>query len=203
MTSKQKDYFAEKAQEFDGQKSITENVAAIGETIIKNLSFSKEMHIMDFGSGTGLLLSQIAPYVGEITAVDISVAMMSVLQSKMESIDCKLHILELDLTKVTLDTKFDAIISSMTIHHIKDVQAIFNTFFAVLADNGTIAIADLDAEDGSFHSEDTGVFHTGFDRTEFLTFAKNAGFKDVKIQTASIMHKPSGTYPVFLLTGKK
>lgn len=203
MKPEQKDYFAEKAEGYDGQKSRTQNVDNIAETVLKNLSFSKEMHIMDFGSGTGLLLSQIAPYVGEITAVDISPSMIGVLKSKMTTIDCKLKILQLDLTKEELDTKFDAIISSMTIHHIENVQEIFNKFYSLLNDNGTIAIADLDQEDGSFHSEDTGVFHHGFDRNEFLSIAKNAGFKDLKIQTASVMEKPTGNYPVFLLTGKK
>ena len=203
MGSKQKDYFSEKAENFDGQKSITQNVDNIGQLVLKELSFSNNMHIMDFGSGTGLLLSQIAPFVRDITAVDISASMIGVLQSKMDTIDCNVQILELDLTKETLDTKFDAIISSMTIHHIENVQEIFNIFYSLLKDNGTIAIADLDKEDGSFHSENTGVFHNGFNRNEFLQIAKNAGFKDVKIQTASIMNKPTGKYPVFLLTGKK
>lgn len=203
MESKPKDYFSEKAEGFDGQISTTQNVGNIGQTLLKECSFSKDMHIMDFGSGTGLLLSQIAPFVNEITAVDISASMNGVLQSKMNAIVCKLQIVELDLTKQTLDRKFDAIISSMTIHHIENVPEIFNKFYALLNDNGTIAIADLDKEDGSFHTEDTGVFHNGFDRNEFIQIAKNAGFKDLKIQTASIMDKPTGTYPVFLLTGKK
>lgn len=203
MESKQKDYFSEKAEGFDGQKSTTQNVDNIGQLILKELSFSNKMHIMDFGSGTGLLLSQIAPFVNEITAVDISASMIGVLQSKIDTIDCKLQILEIDLTKETLDTKFEAIISSMTMHHIENVQEIFHKFYSLLNDNGTIAIADLDKEDGSFHSEDTGVFHNGFNRNEFLQIAKNTGFKDLKIQTASIMNKPTGKYPVFLLTGKK
>lgn len=203
MESKQKDYFSEKAKDFDGQKATTQNVGNIGQLILKELPFSKEMHIMDFGSGTGLLLSQVAPFVNEITAIDISASMIGVLKLKLDSIDCKVQILELDLTKQTVDTKFDAIISSMTIHHIEDVQELFNKLYLLLKDNGTIAIADLDKEDGSFHTEDTGVFHNGFDRNEFLNSAKKAGFKDLKIQTASIIEKPTGKYSVFLLTGKK
>jgi cyclopropane fatty-acyl-phospholipid synthase-like methyltransferase len=203
MGAKQKDYFSEKAKGYDEQNSITQIVGNIGQLILKELSLSDKMHIMDFGSGTGLLLSQIAPFVNEITAVDISTSMIGVLKSKIDAIDCKLQILELDLTKETLDTKFDAIISSMTIHHIEKVQEIFNKFHSLLNDNGTIAIADIDKEDGSFHSEDTGVFHNGFNRNEFLQIAKNAGFKDLKIQTASIINKPTGQYSVFLLTGKK
>lgn len=66
-----------------------------------------------------------------------------------------------------------------------------------------IAIADLDSEDGSFHTENTGVFHSGFDRSAFLSSAKSAGFKDLEIVDASIAHKPHGDYSVFLLTGKK
>lgn len=203
MKSRPKDYFAEKAAGYDGQKSSTENVDNIAQLILEKLSFSKKMHIMDFGSGTGLLLSHIAPYVREITAVDISVSMNTILQSKINVLDCRLQIVEKDLTKETLDTKFDSIISSMTIHHIEDVQKIFNEFYSLLDDNGTIAIADLDKEDGSFHTEDTGVFHFGFDRNEFLCIAENAGFRELKIQTASIIDKPLGNYPVFLLTGKK
>jgi cyclopropane fatty-acyl-phospholipid synthase-like methyltransferase len=203
MKAEQKDFFAEKAGEYDGKKSRTENVDNIAQTILNEISFSKEMHIMDFGSGTGLLTSNIAPHVGKITAVDVSKAMTDVLKSKIEQIVCKLEIAELDLTKETLNTKFDAIISSMTIHHIKDVQAIFNKFYVLLNNNGTIAIADLDKEDGSFHSEDTGVFHFGFDRNEFMKIAANAGFKDLKIETASTIDKETGKFPVFLLTGKK
>ncbi|MFT6281496.1 MAG: cyclopropane fatty-acyl-phospholipid synthase-like methyltransferase [Salibacteraceae bacterium] len=203
MEPEQKDYFAEKADGYDNQKARTQNVDNIGQAVLKALPFSKEMHVMDFGSGTGLLLSQIAPFVGEITAVDISVSMNSVLQSKMDAIDCKLHILEADLTQKKLDQKFDCIVSSMTMHHIENVEEIFKTLYSLLDENGTIAIADIDTEDGSFHTEDTGFFHLGFDRNEFLNIAENAGFRNLKIETASIMVKPTGKYPVFLLTGKK
>ena len=203
MKSKQKDYFSEKAEGFDAESSITQNVESIGTHILQQLSFTKDMHIMDFGSGTGLLLCQIAPFVGKITAVDISASMNDILKTKLAAIDCTVELLEMDLTKETLDTKFDGIISSMTIHHIENVQEIFKKFYSLLKVNGSIAIADLDKEDGSFHTEDTGVFHNGFDRNEFLNFAKNAGFKNLKIQTASTVIKPTGNYPVFLLTGQK
>ena len=83
-----KDFFAAKAKEYDNEKSRTQNVSTIAQTILNEISFSKEMRIMDFGSGTGLLLSEIAPYVGEITAVDISASMTAILKSKKEEIKC-------------------------------------------------------------------------------------------------------------------
>jgi cyclopropane fatty-acyl-phospholipid synthase-like methyltransferase len=203
MKPLKKDYFAEKAKDYDSEKSRTQNVDNIAQAILKEVPFSKEMNVMDFGSGTGLLLSKIAPHVSEITAVDISASMNAVLTSKLDAIDCKLQIVEMDLTKETLDKKFDAIISSMTIHHIDNVLELFKKFYSLLGDNGTVAIADLDTEDGSFHTADTGFFHCGFDRDEFLTIAKSAGFKNLKIQTASTVKNEKGNYPIFLLTGNK
>ena len=181
MKSVQKDYFLEKAKDYDTHKPRTENVENIAHGILKESFFSKEMSVMDFGSGTGLLLSEIAPYVKTITAVDISASMNEVLRSKKDTIKCELELIETDLTKETINKSFDAIVSSMTIHHIKNVLELFKKFYSLLNKNGFIAIADLDLEDGSFHTTDTGVFHFGFDREEFLNTAKKAGFKDFKI----------------------
>jgi 2-polyprenyl-3-methyl-5-hydroxy-6-metoxy-1,4-benzoquinol methylase len=200
---KPNDFFATKANEYDTDKSRTQNVSTIAQTILREVSFSKEMSIMDFGSGTGLLLSEISPFVGEITAVDISSAMNEVLLSKKEEIKCSLQIMQMDLTKETLEQKFDAIISSMTIHHVEDVGSLFKKLHSLLKNGGTIALADLDTEDGSFHTEDTGVFHFGFDRENFVEMARNAGFTEIKIQDASTIKKPTNQYSVFLLTAKK
>lgn len=200
---KPKDFFAEKAKEYDNEQSRTQNVSSIAQTILNEVSFSKKMSIMDFGSGTGLLLSEIAPFVGEITAVDISSSMIAVLKSKKEDIKCTLEIVQLDLTKEPLNKKFDAIISSMTIHHIEDTLALFKKFYSLLNEEGILAIADLDAEDGSFHTEDTGVFHCGFDRENFVQMVKSVGFQDIKIQNASTIAKPTKDYSVFLITAKK
>ncbi|MDA3904698.1 MAG: class I SAM-dependent methyltransferase [Bacteroidales bacterium] len=203
MKSNKKDFFDKKAKDYDKEQARVDNVTNIANLILKKVAYSKDMSIMDFGSGTGLLLSKIAPHIGKITAIDISKSMNETLESKRNTIDCKLDIIELDLSKDNLYQKFDGIISSMTIHHVKDTLALFNKFYGMLNSGGTIALSDLDKEDGSFHNEDTGIFHFGFDREEFVNLAKRAGFKNVKIQTVGLVEKPYGKYPVFLLTGNK
>ncbi|MEO8233338.1 MAG: class I SAM-dependent methyltransferase [Ignavibacteriota bacterium] len=197
------DYFEHKADSYDKDTKRVSNVDNIANSILSSMHFNKSMYIMDFGSGTGLLLERVAPFVKKITAVDVSEAMCKQLDAKRKTLDCELEILNLDLSKTKLDMKFDCIISSMTMHHLKDTQAMFNNFYSMLDDNGVIAISDLDIEDGSFHTEDTGVFHFGFERKSFQDKAVAAGFKNVKIITVSIDEKPHGKYPVFLLTGNK
>jgi len=47
-----------------------------------------------------------------------------------------------------------------------------------------VCIADLDAEDGSFHTEDTTSMHNGFDRIEFQKMVETAGFREISFRTA-------------------
>lgn len=198
-----KDYFAHKAETFEQNKSRVDNVGNIADAILAAVRLDKAMHLMDFGSGTGLLLERVAPHVGKITAVDVSPAMNGQLRAKLERLPCEVELRELDLEKHDLPVRFDGVISSMTLHHIQDVQAMLTKFHAMLREGGFIALSDLDKEDGSFHTEDTGVFHAGFDREEIARIATAAGFHEVAISSASVISKPQGDYPIFLLTGRR
>jgi cyclopropane fatty-acyl-phospholipid synthase-like methyltransferase len=184
-----KDHFAQKASSYEHNKDRVDNVANIADAIAARVSLNKSMQLMDFGSGTGLLLERIAPHVGKITAVDVSQSMNAQLRAKQDRIACPVEILEMDLAATPLNRKFDGIISSMTMHHIKDVPAMFAKFHSLLNEGGFIAIADLDLEDNSFHTEDTGVHH--------------AGFKNVEVVTASVIRKHERDYPVFLVIAFK
>lgn len=201
--SEKKDYFENKAKTYENDSKRVNNVQNIADGILDKISYDKNMKIMDFGSGTGLLTSQIAPYVKKIVAVDMSKAMNEVLKSKQDSYPCTLEVKQLDLANNDLDEKFDSIISSMTIHHVKDIEALLKKFYSMLEIGGTIGLADLETENGTFHKDDTGVFHFGFDKNEFYKIAKNVGFKNLEIKTISVATKPNGDFPIFLLTGIK
>lgn len=197
------DHFAQKAGSYEQNKSRVDNVENIANSILKAISFDSSMHIMDFGSGTGLLLERVAPYVGKITAVDVSNSMNAQLHAKQNKLGCVIEIVETNLERSDIDGRFDGIISSMTMHHIEDIEAMFRKFHSIVKDGGFIAISDLDLEDGSFHTEETGVYHFGFDRDEFARSASGAGFRRVQVSTASVVHKPQGEFPVFLLTATR
>jgi cyclopropane fatty-acyl-phospholipid synthase-like methyltransferase len=198
-----KDFFEHKADIYDGDNNRVSNVENIANTLIGQVTLDKNMHLMDFGSGTGLLLERIAPFVQKITAIDISKSMNAQLDQKRANLSCEIDILEINLATTDLSEKFDGIISSMTMHHVSDVGEMFVKFHSLLNDDGFIAISDLDQEDGSFHTEDTGVYHFGFDRDAIIALAKQAGFRDLEIFDASVVQKPDGEFPVFLLTARK
>ena len=198
-----KDFFEHKAGTYEKDDNRVSNVENIANSIIASVSLDRSMHLMDFGSGTGLLLERIAPLVNKISAVDISKSMNAQLAMKQASIGCEVEILEFDLATADVSQKYDGVVSSMTMHHVQDVAAMFLKFHSLLNDGGFIAISDLDSEDGNFHTEDTGVYHSGFERDLIAQAAKQAGFRDVQVVDASTVRKPHGEYSVFLLTAKK
>ncbi len=195
-----KDFFKDKAEGYEQDDHRVENVATIASSVMKHIDLKPDMELMDFGSGTGLLLEKIAPYVASFTAVDISTSMNEQLIQKQDQIDCELEVIEMDLTTSNLNRSFDGIISSMTLHHVDDLKSLFGKLHSMLKPGGFIALADLETEDGSFHQEDTGVFHFGFSAKQLMDFAIDSGFSQAEINPASTVQKPYGEYPVLLLT---
>ncbi len=203
MNENRVDHFEHKSKSWDMSSMRVQNAKGIAELIVKNIKLDKKMKLMDFGAGTGLLSYFVAPFVSKITAVDNSPSMLLEFENKCNEFVCETEVIEKDLSTDTLDEKFDGIISSMTIHHLEDTVALFKKFYNMLNDGGFIAIADLDTEDGSFHSDGTGVFHHGFDREVLEAIAEEAGFKEIRFELASTINKPHRTFTVFLMTAVK
>jgi len=197
------DHFAHKSKSWDMNSKRVQNARGISKLIVKNIELSPTMEIMDFGAGTGLLSYFVAPYVAKIVAVDNSPSMLLEFTKKCDEFECETEVMEKDLSIDSVERNFDGIISSMTIHHIQDTKALFSKFYDMLNEGGFIAIADLDSEDGTFHSDDTGVFHHGFDRQELEKIAKESGFRDIKFDLANTISKPHRDFTVFLMTAVK
>ena len=168
------------------------------------------MNVLDYGCGTGLVTLQLQPYVGSVTGADISRGMLEVLRRKIrESGLANVSAVLIDTDReIPVEGKFNLVVSSMTMHHIQDVETLFRKFHNLLLPGGRLCVADLDAEDGSFHSNTTGVAHFGFDRREVRTMLGNAGFEDIREVTASVIVKDSDSearreYPVFLMIRTK
>jgi len=74
----------------------------------------------------------------------------------------------------------------MTLHHVPDPAALIVQLSGALLPGGTLAVADLDAEDGSFHGDNTGVLHLGFDRVLLVrNLFQQGGLREVRDVTAA------------------
>ena len=197
------DLFNEKAKDWDANEMRTMLSSAIGLSILAHVSLHEQMRVMDFGAGTGLISSQVAPLVKKIVAVDISEAMLNKLVAKPE-LQAKVEIVCQDIIEKPIADNFDLIMSAMSMHHVKDTSKLIQRFSEHLNPGASIALADLDKEDGSFHPEDSeGVFHLGFKRNELQIILEKYGFREVQFVTAHTINKEEKKYPIFLVTATK
>lgn len=166
---------------------------------------------IDFGCGTGLITIALQPFFQQITGVDSSRGMLEKLQEKITTLGINnINTKLIDLTRedVPEDMHSEVIFSAMALHHIADIPVLLQKFAAILNQGGQLALADLDAEDGSFHQNDTEVHHSGIEREYLKKQLTACGFYQLTDTTAHIIEKPDANgeikqYPVFLITGVK
>jgi 2-polyprenyl-3-methyl-5-hydroxy-6-metoxy-1,4-benzoquinol methylase len=183
----------------------------IADAIKKEVELKPDMDVMDFGCGTGLLTLHLQPLVRSITGVDSSQGMIDMLAKKAETVklsNMKTALVDLDRGDKIPGGPYHLIVSSMTLHHVKDVEHLFEQLYGVLIPSGYLCFADLDSEDGQFHRDNTGVFHYGFDRTELKRTLTKIGFGDVHFTSATEMTRETAggemrTFTVFLVTARK
>lgn len=196
------DLFKEKAETYDSNDWDKE-LSAIGKILLKKIPFHDQMHVMDFGAGTGLLCSQVAPVVQKITAVDISKAMLEKLSTKPE-LTVKVNTVCQDIISTPINGKFDMIISAFAMHHVEDTNKLIQTFAEHLCAGSRLVLVDIDEEDGSFHSDDNlGVFHCGFNRDELKKILRLHSFEDIDFLHTHFFKWDRTEYSAFLVTALK
>lgn len=182
----------------------------VANAISRQIVLTSEMNALDFGCGTGLLTIQLQPLVHSIIGVDSSQGMLDIFNAKVAKLklpNVGAQLVDLDKGD-TLSGNYHLIVSTMTLHHIKDIKSLFDQFYTIMAPAGYLGIADLDLDDGQFHENNTGVFHFGFDRATLRQTFTKAGFDNVQDMSAAVVVKPTPhgemrQFSVFLMTGQK
>lgn len=198
----QQDHFQDKAKDWDKGSIRQQNTRTISEAILEQFSINKEMEIIDFGVGTGLLGFEIAKHAKKVYGVDTSESMLEKLSEK-NTPELFIEPLKQDIIAQPLEGEYDGLISSMTLHHIEHLEKFFATIYKNIKKDGFVAIADLESEDGSFHSDNTGVHHYGFEADSLCKIVEEAGFKYIRCECINIIKKPHRDFGVFLLTASK
>jgi ubiquinone/menaquinone biosynthesis C-methylase UbiE len=197
--------FDERARDWDTPDRV-ERAAAVAAAIRAAVPIRVGGRGIDLGAGTGLLGLQFAGDLGELLLTDPSAGMLEVADEKIRRAGLtNVRTRRYDLVSDPLpDRGFDVVLSLLVLHHIEDTAAAITAAHDLLAPGGRLALADLDAEDGSFHDADAeGIHHQGFERKQVARFAREAGFTDVAFSTATEIEKDGRIYPLFLLTARR
>ncbi len=201
--------FDERARDWDSDPRKVERARLVAEAIRDTIPLSPGMSALEYGCGTGLLSFALQSHLGRITLADTSQGMLDVLAGKIAAAGVtNMHPIKLDLAVDPLPAgRFQLIYSLMTLHHIRDVKEVLFKFNALLETGGYLLVADLDKEDGSFHTDGTTDVHKGFERDDLQGMVEAAGFGNVMFSTAYQIRKEVNgrqrVFPVFLLSAQK
>jgi ubiquinone/menaquinone biosynthesis C-methylase UbiE len=201
--------FDERAKDWDSDPKKVERARAVADAIRKAIPLSTNMTALEYGCGTGLLSFALQEDLGQITLADTSQGMLDVLGEKIAASGVtNMHPIRLDLETEPLPAeKYHITYSLMVLHHIHDARGILSKFYDLLEPNGYLVVADLDKEDGSFHTDGTTDVHKGFGRHELHGWVEAVGFENVRFSTAYEIRKEvdggEKVFPVFLMSAQK
>jgi 2-polyprenyl-3-methyl-5-hydroxy-6-metoxy-1,4-benzoquinol methylase len=167
--------FDERAREWDTPDRI-ERAEMIARQIRDTVDLPADARVIDLGAGTGLL--------GYALHAGGGVAHLVLAEPAPEP--------------------FDLAASMLVLHHVHDTRRVLASIHGLVRAGGAIALADLDAEDGTFHSADAeGIHHHGFERQHIETLAREAGFTEVRTLDGPIVEHEDRGYPMFLLIARR
>lgn len=201
--------FDKAAADWDKNKMHIERSEAIAKKIIPLLEGKKFDDALEFGAGTGLLSFELKDRFKNILLLDSSQEMVNTANAKIAQNGAKhmkAEFFDLEKTDYTTST-FDVIFNQMVLHHVENIDLIFEKFHRLLNTNGMLAIADLYTEDGTFHHEGFNG-HRGFDPAALEAKLQSTGFINPSHQTCFTITKEVWdgnvrNFPVFLLVAYK
>ena len=154
------DIFDSYAEIWNSYSFVQENAKNFMKYIKEKIILKKDMVIMDFGCGTGLLGLNIINQVKKVVFLDSSKGMIKQVQEgilKAKAINYE--IIEDNIDKYKGD-KLDIILVANVFHHIENINYIINKFSTILKKGGKALVVDLFETSEDFHGGTTP--HKGF-----------------------------------------
>lgn len=205
-------YFDQAAATWDQEPFRVRRMREVGEAIVREASPTRDMAVLDYGCGTGLVSLYLLPHVRSVVGADNSPGMLEMLagkiaQGRLETM--RTLRLDLQVDPVPPD-RYDMVVVSMALHHIADVDRTLRGCREMLRPGGVLCLADLDSEPGTFHSSAAAgsVPHHGFDRTAMKDRLAALGFTGARDVTVSTFSRPveaggEQTFSIFLIVARR
>lgn len=199
------EHFDSKAATWDTDPDKVRQAQDVAQAVGAAVPTGAETRFLEYGAGTGLVTQALLDRVGPVVLADSSAGMRVVVQDKVASgaLPEGTRVWDLDLEhQAPLPDRFDLIVSSMVLHHVRRLPVVLDSLVEMLAPGGHLCIADLDREDGSFHTHDFDGHH-GFDRAALAESLEAVGLVHVSTAECTRIERQGTTYPVFLIAARK
>ncbi|MEE6274611.1 class I SAM-dependent methyltransferase [Georgenia wangjunii] len=197
-------HFDSIAADWDSDPDKVARAQEVARAVADAVPLTPQLRLLEYGAGTGLVSQALADRVGPVTLADNSSGMRAVLKEKVDAgVLPGARVWDLDLeSQPAPDETFDLIVTSLVLHHVRDLGRVLRSFAELLAPGGHLCVVDLDREAGTFHAHDFDGHH-GFDRTELTAQLVDVGLGDVSMHDCTDLLKEGVTYSVFLAVARR
>lgn len=199
--------FDEAAKTWDKKQSSIDSSTACVDNLKKHIKINKFANILDYGCGTGFISFSLVNQSNNIVGMDYSDGMVEQFNKKVSLLLYgNIKAIKHNMNEEELPAEeFDLVISSMTMHHIKDTSMFARKCKDTLKDGGIVCINDLEKEDGTFHKKhnNDGVEHFGYEKEEIKKIFEKQGFTIISCDTVYTHERNDKEYPLFNLIAKK
>ncbi len=154
-----KKHFNKEAEAFDNQ--VLKNIPKYPEmltALINAIPDNKENpKVLDLGCGTGNITQKLLTRFpqAEVTCLDLSENMIKIAKNKLSQYKSIKYLIG-DFTETEITEKYDAIISSLALHHIpndKEKQEMYKAIYEALNKNGVFYNADVILGNSTYNEE--------------------------------------------------
>jgi len=195
--------FDKLAKEWDEKGKKNRINLVVSEYMKKNLDGEFDRSL-EYGCGTAELSVLTKDLSNKITLVDSSSGMLEEAKKKISKLDEKdKFIVEKRENLEGVVKEYNLIYSAMTLHHIENTEKFLKEIYSSLKPGGRFMLFDLAKEDGSFHVDNEGVYHLGFDLEELGELLKRIGFKVLEEKIVMKLEKNNKNYEILVLNTVK
>ena len=170
-------YFSEIAGEWDRLRALHYPEAAIEQAILAELDGQQFDRIVDLGTGTGRMLTLLAPLAREAEGLDLSHHMLTVARANLNRAEARnARVRQGDVTDTPFETaSADLVIVHQVLHYLEDPEAVLTEAARILKPGGRLMVIDFAPHDLEFLRERQGHRRLGIREEDMSAWTDAAG----------------------------
>jgi len=176
------EYFARNAARWDEIRSLYVAETDVEQAILKAAGPGPFKRLVDLGSGTGRMLTLLAPRVDQALGLDLSQQMLNIARNHVAQAGlarCELRHGDIFGTRLP-DASADLVIVHQVLHYLADPAAAVREAGRIVADPGKLIIVDFAPHGLEFLREQHQHRRLGFSDAEIYRWLGEAGFPDIQ-----------------------
>ena len=170
-------YFSEIAEDWDRLRALHYPEAAIETALLDLVQGKRFGRIIDLGTGTGRMLTLLAPFADEAEGLDLSHHMLTVARANLNRAGAEnARVRQGDVTQTPFDTaSADLVIVHQVLHYLEQPEDLLTEAARILAPGGQLLLVDFAPHDLEFLRETQGHRRLGIREDDMTAWADAAG----------------------------